>query len=466
MSTFVSTTVHCARCHDHKFDPIPQAEYYGLQAVFAGVDRADRAYDPDPAVHRLRRRPDRPPQAAPATATRPCWPRCSTPRSRPRSPPGRPAAGAAAAAWTVLDPDRDRVGRRARRSTELPDHSVLAGGHRARPRTRTRSPPRPTSRGDHRRPARTPARRPPAAAAGPGRNENGNLHLTEFQVRRSPRPRGPSPITSGRRRLRPGRLGRSPRPSTATPRPPGASTPRSASRTRPSSSWPTTSATGGTTLTVRPPPDVPRRPPDRPVPALGHDRRPGPVRAVGRCPTRSPPSSPIPAGERTTDQTTGAGRALPRRRRSTASSPRCRPGSSSTPAPATSPPTAATSPPGGPRPVHVLKRGDIRQPGAERRARRARRASPACRSRFDLPDRPTRARAAPRWRAGSTDPANPLTWRSIVNRVWQYHFGRGLVDTPNDFGRMGGDPDPPRAARLAGRRRSATAAARSRACTG
>jgi acetyl-CoA C-acetyltransferase len=36
MSTFLSLTVHCARCHDHKFDPISQQEYYGLQAVFAG----------------------------------------------------------------------------------------------------------------------------------------------------------------------------------------------------------------------------------------------------------------------------------------------------------------------------------------------------------------------------------------------------------------------------------------------
>jgi hypothetical protein len=42
MSTFVSLTVHCARCHDHKFDPIPQRDYYRLQAVFAGVDRGDR----------------------------------------------------------------------------------------------------------------------------------------------------------------------------------------------------------------------------------------------------------------------------------------------------------------------------------------------------------------------------------------------------------------------------------------
>src|SRR5205823_1874189 len=38
-----STTVHCARCHNHKFDPISQKEYYQLQAVFAGVERGDRA---------------------------------------------------------------------------------------------------------------------------------------------------------------------------------------------------------------------------------------------------------------------------------------------------------------------------------------------------------------------------------------------------------------------------------------
>ena len=54
MSTFISTTVHCARCHDHKFDPITQAEYYNLQSVFAGVDRADRPFDSDPETHILR----------------------------------------------------------------------------------------------------------------------------------------------------------------------------------------------------------------------------------------------------------------------------------------------------------------------------------------------------------------------------------------------------------------------------
>jgi hypothetical protein len=55
MSAFTSTTAHCARCHNHKFDPIPQREYYGLQAVFAGVDRADQAFDDDAAVYARRR---------------------------------------------------------------------------------------------------------------------------------------------------------------------------------------------------------------------------------------------------------------------------------------------------------------------------------------------------------------------------------------------------------------------------
>ena len=55
ISTFQSLTVHCARCHDHKFDPISQKDYYGLQAVFAGVDRAERPYDTDLEIYRKRR---------------------------------------------------------------------------------------------------------------------------------------------------------------------------------------------------------------------------------------------------------------------------------------------------------------------------------------------------------------------------------------------------------------------------
>jgi hypothetical protein len=62
---------------------------------------------------------------------------------------------------------------------------------------------------------------------------------------------------------------------------------------------------------------------------------------------------------------------------------------------------------------------------------------------FDLPTGAAegeRRAALARW---LIDNDNPLTWRSIVNRVWLYHFGRGIVDTPNDLGRMGQLPTHP-----------------------
>ena len=41
-SSFLGLTVNCARCHDHKFDPIQQLDYYRLAAIFNGVTHADR----------------------------------------------------------------------------------------------------------------------------------------------------------------------------------------------------------------------------------------------------------------------------------------------------------------------------------------------------------------------------------------------------------------------------------------
>ncbi len=41
-SAFLGLTVACARCHDHKFDPIPQTDYYAMKAVFAGVRHGER----------------------------------------------------------------------------------------------------------------------------------------------------------------------------------------------------------------------------------------------------------------------------------------------------------------------------------------------------------------------------------------------------------------------------------------
>ncbi len=93
---------------------------------------------------------------------------------------------------------------------------------------------------------------------------------------------------------------------------------------------------------------------------------------------------------------------------------------------------------GQPRPIFILDRGDVDRPGAAARPG----ALPCVGTAGDhLADR---AEREGRFRAGLAnwivDFGNPLTWRSIVNRLWQYHFGRGLVATPNDFGRMGALP--------------------------
>jgi hypothetical protein len=95
-----------------------------------------------------------------------------------------------------------------------------------------------------------------------------------------------------------------------------------------------------------------------------------------------------------------------------------------------------------PRTVQVLKRGDMKQPAQEVSAGTVTALSEL----FGLPfkvegsDESARRSALAKW---IMDKNNALTWRSIVNRVWQHHFGRGLVDTANDFGRMGGKPSHP-----------------------
>ena len=50
LNTFTSSTIQCARCHTHKFDPFTQRHYYSLQSVFAAVDRAERPYDINPGT--------------------------------------------------------------------------------------------------------------------------------------------------------------------------------------------------------------------------------------------------------------------------------------------------------------------------------------------------------------------------------------------------------------------------------
>ena len=86
--------------------------------------------------------------------------------------------------------------------------------------------------------------------------------------------------------------------------------------------------------------------------------------------------------------------------------------------------------------VHLLARGDSRNPGDAVHARPIGVLLPP--DTQELPDdEPNPRKHLAQW---ITDPANPLTARVMVNRIWEYNFGRGIVATPNDFGRMGERP--------------------------
>jgi hypothetical protein len=98
---------------------------------------------------------------------------------------------------------------------------------------------------------------------------------------------------------------------------------------------------------------------------------------------------------------------------------------------------------GKPREIFILHRGEVTQPRDKVEPATVPGVVPGIPVKFDLPEdhkEGDRRVALAEW---ITHPENTLTWRSIVNRVWQYHFGRGIVDTPNDFGRIGGQPSHP-----------------------
>ena len=90
----------------------------------------------------------------------------------------------------------------------------------------------------------------------------------------------------------------------------------------------------------------------------------------------------------------------------------------------------------------VLARGDFRQPGevvSPRGIAAVAGVSPDWKLAVDAPEA-ERRQALAEWIASAH---NPLTLRVIVNRLWGYHFGAGLVRTPSDFGFQGGLPSHP-----------------------
>jgi hypothetical protein len=437
MSTFVSTTVHCARCHDHKFDPIPQREYYALQAVFAGVDRANRPYDADPQVYRKRRELLKQ-QAALASASPGAL---LTPEVQTEVAAWEASQASREATWTVLDPASfSSAGGAA--PAKQPDGSILFAG------------PRP-EKDVYAVQAFTTLKKVTAVRLevlpddslpghGPGRAENGNFHLSEFKLIAGPRAKG-------------GTVGGVTLQNPSADFDQDGWTIAMAVDGKPETAWGIHPAEGKRHIAVFELKEPVGFGDDGTTLTFTLEQSHGRGHVIGRL-RLSATSSPLPvrasmfpdaiasilatSPDRRTDAQRAAlalhvvkGRldrqlaALPPPQMVYADANDFAPEGNFKPA-------------NGCRPIQVLRRGDINAPLADA-APGALSCVRGLDSTFKLPDandEGARRAALAKW---MSDPKNVLTWRSIVNRVWHHHFGRGIVDTPSDFGRMGGLPSHP-----------------------
>jgi hypothetical protein len=444
MSTFVSSSVHCARCHDHKLDPISQAEYYRLQAVFAGVEKADRAYDSDPQTARQRRAltarlAELPKLAAASDST------LLVPEIQEKVAAWERRLAESTIAWQVLEPSSTTSSDEGTTLTNPGDGSILAGGTRPEKDTYTvkasTAAPRLTGLRlelllDDSLPHK-----------GPGRQDNGNLHLNELHV--SVAKKG----ATDEAEFKTVKLSK----ARADFNQQGWSV-EMAIDGNPATAWGIHPQVGKPHLAifdfaepVEFPEGIDLRAKLDQVHGSGH--------LIGRfrlsttgAPLPLPVQSEvlpgeiaeivrIPASDRNDRQLAELAAFVlrPDVEQQLAALPEQHKVYSAT---STFQPDVSFRPLGMPRPVQVLKRGDINQP-QELAEPGAMDCVPGLVARFqiaDSDDEGGRRLALARW---ISDSRNVLTWRSIVNRVWHYHLGRGIVDTPNEFGRLGGLPTHP-----------------------
>ena len=102
------------------------------------------------------------------------------------------------------------------------------------------------------------------------------------------------------------------------------------------------------------------------------------------------------------------------------------------------PPQVYAIKPRQPEPTHLL--GAAIRHNRRRLLRRAGSARWRLAADFALPADAAEGRRRQKFAQWITDPRNPIFARVMANRLWHYHFGVGLVDTPNDFGFNGGRP--------------------------
>jgi len=432
-SSLLGLTLACARCHDHKFDPVSQADYYSLQAVFAGIGKGEISYDADSQVAADRRHWQHLLTAAenrdPAVLMQPAQQQLADTWEQQQ---GQPAT------WTPLRL-QSFLSVNAAELSLLEDGSILSAGP---------CPDRETTviNGTTALQQLTAVRldvltHESLPAQGPGRAENGNLHLNEVELLLF-------------------------RPAATTPQ---RLTIRRASADFNQTDWTIQQAIDGNPESawgIHPQVGQPHFAIfelDQPV-SLTPDcslqivlrQTHGRSHIIGRLqlsvtdangdltvaiPADIATIRQLPATARSPEQqltlTAFAVRQLATERLAALPAPR----KLYTAA------TVAQNERGTirydkPREIHILTRGDVERPG-ELVPPGALMAVPDLNGRFEIaPDQPESARRAAlaRWLA---DPRNPLTWRSIANRVWQHHFGRGLCETSGDFGRMGSTPDHP-----------------------
>jgi hypothetical protein len=432
MNTFVSTTVQCARCHDHKFDPVTQREYYNLQAVFAGTEKGNRVYDPDPELHRERqqllRRQKYLENPSPALRDELLSPEFSAKVATWGNKERKSAT-----AWQVLTPISCSSSNGSVLAIQS-DGSIRSGGKRPDCDTYTVvTPARSTATGLRLEVLADDA----LPKNGPGRQDNGNLHLTDLRLYAIHSDSSMSDVPL--------------RNPIADFNQDGWDI-KKAIDDDPQSAWGIFPQVGKSHQAVF---EIAGETIDAEqfqfVLAQDH----GGGHLIGKLrlaittadlplhlnslPDDIAAILATPHPERTRDQQLALALFFARQevQRELDSSP--------------SPhlvyagahdfvPDASFKPIGKMREVRMLKRGDINMPG-DLATPGALSCLAGLNSRFVCDSSEGSRRVAlARW---ITDPQNALTWRSVVNRVWHYHFGRGLVNTPNDFGRMGGQPSHP-----------------------
>lgn len=434
INNVTSLTVQCARCHDHKFDPISQADYYALQAVFAGVERANRTFEPDPAVaarrRTLMRRKTQLQQKSPEVITE-----LLSAATQQTVAEWERKLGSQGTIWKAIDPE-SFVSADGATLSKQPDGSILSGGTRPEKDTVTIVAAVPLAKVTAvKLEVLTDASLP---HQGPGRQDNGNLHLSEFEAYldgsdstlglinpRADFDQQDWGIARAIDKSEPTAWGIYPKvgqPHAAVFELQAPITTSNTSRLK----FVLKQRHGGGHLIGRA-----RLLVSDATPPIRLDLLPEPITKI----------LATASAERTEQQRIEL--AVFQQLEDVEHQLSQLPNPALVYAAAADfEPQGGLRPPPGPRPIHVLHRGDIKQPRDP--------AGPgtlACVtglvSRFQIDAtaaESVRRAALARW---LTDPQNPLTWRSIVNRVWHHHFGRGLVGTLNDFGHMGEEPTHP-----------------------